>query len=209
MDKQMTNIIYTAIGLRVPPYAILDKGQAKSAGIPLPFVVKPVVGGSSIGVSVVKTKKEIPAAFKRALREGRRVMVQKYINGKEVTCGVLEDENGRPFVLPPTEIIPQSAAFFDYHAKYATGGSLEITPARITQVQTKEVQALAVRAHRALGCRGMSRSDFILSGGKFYILETNTIPGMTEASLLPKAAATAGISFPALLDMIIVAGFRK
>jgi D-alanine-D-alanine ligase len=136
-------------------------------------------------------------------------MIQKYIKGTEVTCGVIEDEKGNPFALPPTEIIPQTSAFFDYRAKYAAGGSLEITPARIPAARIREVQKFAVRAHIALGCRGMSRSDFILDGGKSYILETNTIPGMTEASLLPKAAAAAGIPFPALLDMIIAAGFRK
>jgi len=209
MDKQMTNIVYAASGLRVPPYIVIESKKARLNGVSVPFVVKPVDGGSSVGVSIVKTKKEIAAAFAKAFKESRRVMVQKYIKGKEITCGIIEDEAGRPFALPPTEIVPQSAAFFDYHAKYAVGGSLEITPARISAPQMKEIQKLALRAHCALGCRGMSRSDFILSGGKFYILETNTIPGMTEASLLPKAAAAAGISFPALLDMIIGAGFLK
>lgn len=209
MDKQMTNVIYAAIGLRVPPYIVLDKKEKSLRNISFPAVVKPVDGGSSVGVSIVKTKKEMSVAIVKALKEGRRVMVQKYIKGKEITCGIVEDGRGRPFALPPTEIIPRSAAFFDYHAKYAAGGSLEITPAGISVPQTKEIQKLAMRAHCALGCRGMSRSDFILSGGKFYILETNTIPGMTEASLLPKAATTAGISFPQLLDMIITAGFRK
>ena len=209
MDKQMANVMYAAIGLRVPPYVVIEEKKPRLNGILLPVVVKPVDGGSSVGVSIVKTKTEMPAALKNAFKESRRVMVQKYIKGKEITCGVLEDEAGNSFALPPTEIVPQAAVFFDYRAKYATGGSLEITPARIPAMQIKKIQKLAVQAHRALGCRGMSRSDFILSGGKFYILETNTIPGMTESSLLPKAAAAAGISFPALLDMIIEAGFRK
>ena len=209
MDKQMTNVIYTASGLRVPPYVVAEKKKVKLNNVPFPVVVKPVDGGSSVGVSIVRTKKEMPAALKKAFKESPRVMVHRYIKGKEVTCGVIEDEDGRPFPLPPTEIVPRSAAFFDYHAKYATGGSLEITPERIPAPQIREIQRLAMRAHCALGCRGMSRSDFILSGGKFYILETNTIPGMTEASLLPKAAAAAGISFPLLLDMIIGAGFPK
>ncbi len=209
MDKEMSNVIYSAIGLRVPPYVIIEKRMARISGVSLPVVVKPVNGGSSVGVSIVKTKKEIATALKKAFGESRRVMVQKYIKGKEVTCGVIEDEAGNPFALPPTEIVPQSALFFDYHAKYATGGSLEITPARISAKQIGEIQKLAVQAYIALGCRGMSRSDFILKGGKFYILETNTIPGMTEASLLPKAAAAAGIPFPTLLDMIISSGFRK
>ena len=208
MDKQMTNVIYSAVGLRVPPYAVVEKKDGWRNKISLPFVVKPVDGGSSVGVSIVKTKKELPTALKKAFKECPRAMVQKYIKGTEITCGIIEDGEGYPFAFPPTEIVPQTAAFFDYHAKYAAGGSLEITPARIPEAQIREVQDLAVRA-RVAGCRGMSRSDFILSGGKFYILETNTIPGMTEASLLPKAAAAAGIPFPELLDMIVRAGFRK
>lgn len=209
MDKQMTNIIYAAIGLRVPPYVVIEKKKPKSSDISLPVVVKPIDGGSSVGVSIVKATTEMSVALKNAFKESRRVMVQKYIKGKEITCGVLENETGNPFALPPTEIVPQAAVFFDYRAKYAAGGSLEITPARIPMAQIKEIQKLAVQAHRALGCRGMSRSDFILSGGKFYILETNTLPGMTEASLLPKAAAAAGIPFPMLLNMIISSGFQK
>ena len=209
MDKQMANIIYVANGLRVPSYVVTEKKKVGLDKVSFPVVVKPVNGGSSVGVSIVKTKKEMPAALARAFKECQRVIIQKYIKGKEITCGIIEDEEGNPFALPPTEIVPQVSAFFDYRAKYATGGSLEITPARISKAQIREIQKLAIRAHRALSCRGMSRSDFILSGGKFYILETNTIPGMTEASLLPKAARVAGIPFPALLDMIIDAGFRK
>ncbi len=209
MDKEMTNVVYAAIGLCVPPYGVMRKGDAGPSGISLPVVVKPVDGGSSVGVSIVRAKKEMSTALKKAFKECSRVMVQKYIKGTEITCGIVEDKEGNPFALPPTEIVPQTAMFFDYHAKYATGGSLEITPARIPDAQIKEIQKLAARAHGALGCRGMSRSDFILNGGKFYILETNTIPGMTEASLLPKAAAAAGIPFPKLLDMIIGAGFRR
>jgi D-alanine-D-alanine ligase len=209
MDKQMANVIYSESSLRVPPYVVVDEQSVRLAKISFPVVVKPVDGGSSVGISIVKIEKEMSNALKSAFRESQRVMVQKYIKGKEITCGIIEDNEGRPFALPPTEIVPRDAVFFDYHAKYATGGSSEITPARIPSLQIKEVQKLAIRAHNALGCRGMSRSDFILSKGKFYILETNTIPGMTDASLLPKAAAAGGISFPALLDMIIDAGLRK
>lgn len=209
MDKQITNIIYTANSFWVPPYIVVDQKGARLNHVSFPVVVKPVDGGSSVGVSIVKTKKGTSAALKKALTYSRRVMIQKYIKGKEITCGVIEDKTGNAFALPPTEIVPRSSSFFDYRAKYAAGGSLEITPARLSAAQIKEVQKLAIRAHCVLGCRGMSRSDFILSGRKFYILETNTIPGMTEASLLPKAAAAAGISFPTLLDMIVSAGYQK
>lgn len=209
MDKQMTNIIYSTVGLRVPPSVVLNGPSAKVPSISFPVVVKPVDGGSSVGVSIVKKKEELALALKTAFKESRRVMLQKYIKGKELTCGVIESAPGEAFALLPTEIVPRVATFFDYHEKYAMQGSLEITPARIPEAQIREVQKLALSAHGALGCRGMSRSDFILDDKKFYILETNTIPGMTEASLLPKAAAAIGISFPSLLDLIIDSGLKR
>ncbi len=206
MNKEISNILYLANGLSVPRYAIFNKGDKEYPAFSLPVVVKPVNGGSSVGVSVVKTKKELAKAIKGAFKEDERVMIQEYIQGREFTCGVLEDKNGNPFTLPPTEIIPQVSSFFNYEAKYKTGGSLEITPAQLPKGKTKELQKIALQAHRILGCRGMSRSDFILKGGAFFILETNTIPGMTEISLLPQAAQEAGIDFPSLLDLIIHAG---
>jgi len=205
INKEIANTLYSANGMRVPHFSVVDK-NIKKYPISLPVVIKPVNGGSSVGVSVVKTKKELTGAITNALREDDRAMMQEYIQGREFTCGVLEDKNGKPFVLPPTEILPKSSSFFDYKAKYKVGGSLEITPAHLPKAQTKELQKLALRAHRILGCSGMSRSDFILKGKTFFILETNTIPGMTQTSLLPQAAKAAGIDFPALLDLIINAG---
>ena len=204
MDKNISNILYTANGFQVPRYVIHKKN--KDIIFPFPLVVKPIKGGSSIGTSIVKTKRELPNALRAAFQEGNRIMLQEYIKGREITCAILEDKNGRPHALPPTEIIPKSAAFFDYRAKYSIGGSKEVTPAKILKKQTQEIQTLALKAHSILGCSGMSRSDFILRNRKFFILETNTIPGMTETSLLPQAARAARISFGTLLDMIIQNG---
>jgi D-alanine-D-alanine ligase len=144
-----------------------------------------------------------------SLKKEDRVMIQKYMIGREFTCGVFVGPDGKAFALPPTEIIPKEAAFSDYRSKYTIGGSLEVTPARLPKAQAKELQKLAIAAHRILNCRGVSRSDFILKGSKFYILETNTIPGMTETSLLPQGAKAAGIEFPALLDLMIGASLKK
>jgi D-alanine-D-alanine ligase len=198
MDKNISNILYSAHGMLVPEYAVVDSHSFK---ISMPFVVKPINGGSSVGVSIIRRRKD--------LKISSRVMVQEYVKGREFTCGVIEGPDGKPFALPPTEIIPRKASFFDYGAKYETGGSAEITPPKLPMKQIKELQALALTAHRILGCSGMSRSDFILRGSAFYILETNTIPGMTQTSLLPQAAHVAGISFPKLLDLIIAAGLRR
>ncbi len=209
MDKHVSNLLYATHGLRVPNYIVLDTGaNKKRSTFPLPFVVKPICGGSTVGVSIVKKSEDLKSALAKAFEEDGRVMIQEHIQGREFTCGVLENKNGRSFALPPTEIIPKTSNLFDYRAKYTNGGSAEITPPRLPKPQINELQKLALRAHEILGCRGMSRSDFILRKSKFYILETNTIPGMTATSLLPQAARVAGISFTEMLDLIIAAGMR-
>lgn len=207
MDKQISNVLYAASGLRVPHYAVIEKDEVTD--IKIPFVIKPVSGGSSVGISIVKSRKDLWPSLRKAFREGQRVMIQEYIRGREFTCGVLESEDGKPFALPPTEIIPKTSSFFDYRAKYRVGGSLEITPPRLPKEKIWELQRLALAAHRILGCRGMSRSDFMLRGSVFYILETNTIPGMTETSLLPQEAKAAGITFSFMLDLIVAASLLR
>ena len=174
----------------------LKKRRRDRSDISLPVVVKPVDGGSSVGVSIVRTKKEMSGALKKAFKESRRVMVQKYIKGKEITCGVLEDGDGKSLCPAADRDRPTRSCFFRLSREICGWREPGDHAGEDSQAQIKEIQEFAVQAHRALGCRGMSRSDFILSGGKFYILETNTIPGMTEASLLPKAAAAAGSLFP-------------
>lgn len=208
MDKEISNKLYEERGLLVPRYAVVGKGD-KHFNVRIPLVVKPADGGSSVGISIVKLKRDLPAALRKAFKESACVMLQEYIKGREFTCGVLEDSYGKPFVLPPTEIIPKISSFFDYRAKYFVGGSLEVTPPKLPRRKIAELQRMALTAHRALACQGMSRSDFILRGSNFYILETNTIPGMTKTSLLPQAAKKAGISFTGMLNLIIAAGLRR
>ena len=135
-------------------------------------------------------------------------MIQEYVRGDEVTCGVLDTENA-PIALPPTQIIPKTGKFFDYEAKYTKGATKEITPPRLPEQIIKKIQDAALIAHKVLGCSGFSRTDMIVSGGTVYILETNTIPGMTETSLFPQAAKAIGISFPELLDKLIDSALKK
>lgn len=208
INKQISNELFEAGGLHVPEYTIVDRSNIK-INLRLPLVLKPIEGGSSIGVTIVKKKSNLRRALTSSLRGEKRIMVQKYIQGREMTCGVLENGRGEPFALPPTEIIPKNSPFFDYRAKYKTGGSAEITPPQIPPGKIKELQNLALKAHKILGCTGMSRSDFILTKSGFSILETNTIPGMTETSLLPQEARAVKITFPQLLDHIIAAGLRR
>jgi len=168
-----------------------------------PCVIKPVDQGSAVGVSVVKTENDLILTINKTIKKFPWLMAQRFIKGQEATCGVIE-KKGEPVVLPPTHILPQLGKFYDYKSKYAAGGSKHICPADFPEEINKIMQDYAVKAHLALSCRGMSRTDFFFSEeGKVYVIETNTIPGMTATSLFPEAAAKAGISFAKMLDLII------
>lgn len=217
MDKALSMDILEADGLKVGEFVEAGREEAKDAGLwarlradlSVPFVVKPNDGGSSVGASIVTEEKDFGPAVDAALQGSvsKRVIFQEYLQGKELTCAVLE-EDGRPQALPVTEIVPKTQKFFDYEAKYTKGASDEITPARISPQLTKKVQAAAVQAHTLLRCRGYSRADIIAVGEDLYVLEVNTLPGMTKTSLLPQAAAATGMDFSQLLDRIISEGLR-
>lgn len=207
MNKIASKEIYKLAGLRVPPYRVVEKGNAVRPDeildqVGLPAVVKPVAGGSSIGMSIVKAAADLPQAIDVALQCDDTILVEKYIRGIEVTGGILG--NRELTALPVVEIIPsEDYEFFDYTAKYTPGATSEICPARLDDRLTRKVQECAKLAHQALYCSDYSRTDMIVDGDDIYVLETNTIPGMTPTSLFPLAAKTAGISFGQLLDQLI------
>lgn len=212
MNKLLSKHLYEKAGLNVPPYAVvrrtetLDSERIISA-LGLPLVVKPVETGSSVGMTIVRDQTALPEAVDTALCYGTTAMVEGYIRGKEITCGVLG--NDALEALPLIEIIPDDQyEFFNYEAKYQPGASQEICPARIDDSLTRQAQACAMTAHKALYCQGYSRTDMILKDGNFYVLETNTIPGMTATSLFPQSAKAAGLSFSALLDRLIELGIQ-
>ena len=177
------------------------------ARLGLPVVIKPVEAGSSIGMAIVQTETELGSALDTAFAHGDTVLVEAYKEGIEITAGVLG--NADLTALPLIEIIPaKNHSFFDYTAKYTAGETEEICPARISEALTEKAQAYAIAAHRALQLKGYSRTDMILVEEEFYLLETNTIPGMTATSLFPQAAAKAGLSFGALLDRLIELGIE-
>jgi len=213
MNKSATKLLYEKAGLPVPAYLILDRSEAVDIDacvgkIGLPLVVKPVVGGSSVGMSIVRSAEGLKPALDKARSHDREILIEAYIEGTELTAGVIG--NRKLEALPIIEIIPDSAhEFFDYEAKYTAGVTQEICPARIDAELTQKAQAYAKAAHRALFCWGYSRTDMILKDGEIYILETNTIPGMTATSLLPLAAKTAGINFSQLLDRLIELGLEE
>jgi D-alanine-D-alanine ligase len=208
MDKVASDRVFRKVGLTVPRSAILKKGQKLPIHFTFPVVVKPVRGGSSIGISIVHSQKQLPAAIRRAFSEDKEVMLQQFVTGRELTCSVLE-KGGKPVVLTPTEIIPKIADFFDYKAKYQKGGSREITPPRLSKSWINKIKSAALTAHRIFGCRGLSRTDFIIFRKTLYVLEINTIPGMTPTSLLPQEARHDGYSFSTMLDIIIQAALRR
>jgi D-alanine-D-alanine ligase len=209
MDKVRSSELFTQHGLLVPDYLVVGREDTRPASQPFgyPVVVKPTSSGSSVGVTIVKEEKDLSDALAFAFLHGDRVMIQKHISGTEVTCGILDE--GTPIALPPTEIVPKGAQFFDYGAKYTPGASEEITPARFSMDVLYKIQTAALKAHEALGCSHLSRTDMIVTGGDVYVLETNTIPGMTKTSLFPQAAAVAGIPFPELLDRLIEVAIKE
>jgi D-alanine-D-alanine ligase len=215
MDKALTKDIYRASGLPTAPDAILSKDKdiereiARIIDYPgLPLVIKPVDQGSSVGLSLACEPGDLKGSLSKAFLSSERVMAEKLLKGREFTVAVLG--NKEPEALPPVEIVPgEGHGFFDYSAKYEPGESEEICPADLSPKETLEIKDLGLRAHLALRCRGLSRTDFILSEGVFYLLETNTLPGLTSQSLIPKAARVYGLSFPALLDRLVDLALEK
>ncbi len=210
MNKLVTKQLYEKAGLPVPPYVSIrpeDHIPPKELGRRLgwPLVVKPVQAGSSIGMSIVKNEKDVPEALEKAFAQDETVLVETFIDGTEITGGVIGNQILEP--LPLIEIIPnETHTFFDYEAKYTAGLTQEICPARIDEHLTQKAQQIAIDAHNALFCTGYSRTDMIVNDGNIFVLETNTIPGMTRTSLLPQAAQKAGYSFGQLLDRLIELG---
>ena len=207
MNKRIAKSVFTMEGLLVAEDVLLYRGEPYSVDeimdrLGRSTVVKPASEGSSIGVTIGHSKEELHKGIETAFQHDREILVEKFLDGTELTCCVLGNKSLE--ALPVIEIVPNSKfTFFDYQAKYTPGATSEICPARISAAQTQEVQSLAMRAHRALQCRDWSRTDMILCEGKIYVLETNTIPGMTETSLVPLAARTAGMTFPQLVDRLV------
>jgi D-alanine-D-alanine ligase len=213
MNKAAAKQMYEKAGIPVPPYVVYDRndtvdGDACAKKLGLPLVVKPVVGGSSVGMSIIRSVADLPDALEKAFEWDSAVMIEAYIDGTELTGGVIGNSELEAF--PIIEIIPDKEHdFFDYEAKYTAGITREICPARIDEDLTLLAQTLAKKSHQALFCRGYSRTDLILKGREMYVLETNTIPGMTATSLLPQAGQAAGYTFTRLLDRLIELGMEK
>lgn len=212
MNKAVSKQLFRYAGLNVPKEMLLFRNQNIDpveilSILGKPVVIKPVAEGSSIGLNICYSREEIVKAVTDTFAISSEVIVEEYIRGREVSCAVLG--NREPEALPVVEIIPQKEySFFSYTAKYLPGASKEICPAPLSSDVSKKVQDFAIKAHCLLGCRNFSRSDMIVTDKNVYILETNTIPGMTENSIFPLAARTAGLSFSKLLDRLIELAFE-
>ena len=202
MDKAMSKRVLTAAGVRMPQDVTLKRGETMPPGaMPLPLIVKPNAQGSTIGMSIVREASEMEAAVTLAFQNDDTVLVEQFITGTEITVPILG--NDALEVLPVVEIVP-AKGFYDYEAKYTAGATDEIVPARLPDTVAAEARRIATLCHQTLGCRGMSRTDMIVTAqSEIYTLEVNTIPGMTPTSLLPRSAEAALIPFPKLLDKII------
>jgi D-alanine-D-alanine ligase len=206
MDKVRSKIVYEAQGLPTPPAVSLTDSTSWSeddiiARVGTRSVVKPVKEGSSVGMSIVHQRDELQAAIERAFAVDDEVLVERFVSGTEVTVAVLGNDD--LYALPVIEIVPTNE-FYDFDAKYTPGGSQHICPAKLSPEIAERCQELAIAAHRALGCRGVSRTDFIIDGdGLPWLLETNTIPGMTTTSLIPDAARVQGMEFPELCTRLV------
>lgn len=206
-NKYFTNELIGRWGLNVATTVYLHKRETPDyskiiAVTGMPCFVKPNCNGSSVGISKVHNMEELKPALDLAFAEDDEVLVQEFIPGIEVTCGIYE-KNGQPVILPLTEIISHKE-FFDYEAKYTQGLSDEITPARISDELTNECKEISLKLYRQLNCRGIVRFDYILTpDNRFYFLEANTIPGLSEASIVPKQAATIGLDLKTLFTDVI------
>ena len=212
MDKVTTKKILVFEGLPTPPFLLVDRYEARKKGIDavakeilaekkLPLVVKAPTQGSTIGITFAHQPEELAPALEEAFRYDPRALVEEFVTGTEVTASVLG--NNDPVSLPLIEIV-SATGVYDYEAKYTVGMSEHIMPPRIPESQQKTIKDLALKTYLALGCRGLSRVDFIITeAGEPYVLEVNTLPGMTETSLFPDAARAAGMEFPELVEKLV------
>ena len=199
MDTDLSKKLFRVEEVKTADWLMAPATVEQVEGIlGLPVVVKPSKQGSTVGLSVVKKRADLAAAIEEAAKYDDEVMIEKFVPGRELTVGVLGD-----IALPVGEIIPKHE-IYDYECKYTAGMAVEEFPAKLSPKATEKVQQQALSAFRALKLRGYARIDFRLTtDGEFYCLEANTLPGMTELSLIPQGAAAMGISFPELCERIV------
>lgn len=205
-DKTFCKDLVAKWGVVVPKSIVIKKGADYDPGMPgseigIPCFVKPNKGGSSVGTTWVRKQEDLGPAIELSFREDDETLVEEYIQGTEITCGVMRIKD-ELFVLPITEIVSKTE-FFDYEAKYTTGMADEITPARIDEATEIECKRLSAFLYNQLNCRGVCRFDYIFNQKAMYFLEVNTVPGLSANSIVPQQAENMGISLPEFFNMLI------
>jgi D-alanine-D-alanine ligase len=209
LHKIMAKKFFLYEKIPTPPFEVfqreeIEKDSLRTVSLPMPLVVKPAREGSTIGVSIVRKEEELVPALKEAGRYDDEILIEKFMGGSEITVGILED-----IPLPIVEIVPKSG-FYDYHSKYTKGETQYIIPARIPREKYLYAQEIGLKAFKMLGCSGFARVDLMTDEeGSPFVIDVNTMPGMTEMSLLPKAAEFAGIQFGDLVERILLGASLK
>jgi len=209
MHKIMAKKFFLCEKIPTPRFEVfqreeIKKGLQRKISLPLPVVVKPAREGSTIGISIVRKEEELIPAFKKAMEYDEEILIEEFMKGKEITVGILED-----IPLPMIEIVPKSG-FYDFHSKYTKGETQYILPARISREKYLYAQEISLKAFQTLGCSGVARVDLMTDENENpFVIDVNTMPGMTETSLLPKAASYAGIPFEDLVERILLKASLK
>jgi len=209
LHKIMAKKFFLCEKIPTPPFEVVQRGEigkepTRTVSLPLPLVVKPAREGSTIGVSIARTEEEYILGLKEAAKYDEEILVEEFMKGKEITVGILED-----IPLPIIEIVPKSG-FYDYHSKYTKGETQYIIPARIPREKYLYAQEISLKAFQVLGCSGCARVDLMTDeDGNAFVIDVNSMPGMTETSLLPQAASYAGIAFGELVERILLGASLK
>ena len=205
MDKPLAKAYLRDFGIQAPRGVFVADVEELNDSISIPCAVKPASGGSSVGTTLLKegSPADLNNAIARALTDGSGALIEELVEGVEVTCAVMgEGENA--LALPVIEIVPQKGGgFYDFEAKYSAGGSKHLIPPRLSEDVQTQIKEQSLKVHRVLGCRGVTRCDWICNDGGLWFLEINTTPGMTETSLVPDAARAHGLEFPALVKQLV------
>lgn len=220
-DKVLTKHLLRAVGIPTPDFhafsetAFRELGAAQAlpaieAQLDFPLVVKPAAQGSALGIKFARTAADVPAAIVSAFSYDRKVLLERYVAGRDLAVSVVEQEDGSPLALPVVEAVAEGRDFYDFEARYEIGRTRFVCPAELPDGVAERTQELAVEAYRALGCAGFARVDLMLrEDGELFVLEANSVPGLTETSLLPQAADAAGISFDALVERIVAIALSR
>src|SRR5271156_5428239 len=222
-DKALAKYLMREAGIPTPEFAAIKESAIKDLGVAaalpglelsigFPMVAKPASQGSALGVKFARSAQELPAAIVGALSYDRKVVIERYVRGRDLAVSVLDAEiPGEPVALPVVEAIPREEEFYNYESRYEIGMTTFVCPAELGAETTERAQELALATYRLLGCHGVARVDLMLDGdtGELSVLETNVGPGLTETSLLPLAADAAGIGFDELIERILLSAFTR